>query len=109
MGAWGFKIEDNDIAQDFILDYKELVEDGKEPQEAIEELFQGERYKEDSHAILMAGKLEYEHYGEIKHVDVVNRALKEELTLVSLNNWKEPEVRREELLKFMKLYKVDIK
>lgn len=55
----------------------------------------------DSEAILMAGKLEYDFYKEVRHTYEVKLALKHELTSERLENWTNPHERKRELLLFM--------
>ena len=80
MGTWGPKIYEDDLAQDIKEEYEELIEEGKNNEEAIQEICL--RYKEEiedvdeSSVFWMAfADILYEHKNLTKYVK--EKALKE--------------------------------
>ena len=91
MGTWGPKIYEDDLAQDIKEEYEELIEEGKNNEEAIQEICL--RYKEEiedveeSSLFWMAfADILYEHKNLTKYVK--EKALKEIESGKNLEKWK---------------------
>lgn len=98
MESWGYGVEENDNALEFKYEFQKLMRNGEHsPYCALDKLL-----KEDMNIekILMAGKIEMDVFGCVKHFEEVIKAIKEALSNKELSGWVNPDDRKKELLGF---------
>lgn len=100
MGAWGYKIMDNDSAMDAHDDFEGYTKDGMSKQEVFEKMKEYIRKDSDDLYTLAFAQIQIE---QIKKVDndiyeevilAINRELQ------GINNWRRPKERKQHLIEF---------
>lgn len=99
MGAWGHKIEDNDTAQDFYMDFEESLKSGLSVDDAIAE-YRDSWYFQDNWSILCIADVQMKYQSKLDD-DIkvaVQKSISEELSMI--NDWRYPHERKLALEEF---------
>lgn len=109
VGEWGYGVFENDIALDVEQAIASMMKrEGLSLQDGANKLLSSKPNLENNEIVLAVAQLEYETYGEVRHIDDTIRAVKSELTEELLNEWGFPQKRKDVLIEFAKQTNINL-